>query len=108
MRPITVALRRVMFGARAFSMFAQMRLAMSFVEGFQGFSGASFMASARKPHGIFTPLTATSRGMNKMNVAAGAVPQAQHGPKETLPALMLGAIGVVFGDIGTSPLYAMK
>ena len=23
-------------------------------------------------------------------------------------ALMLGAIGVVFGDIGTSPLYAMK
>jgi len=34
--------------------------------------------------------------------------EAQHGPKETLPALMLGAIGVVFGDIGTSPLYAMK
>ena len=33
---------------------------------------------------------------------------AHHGPKETLPALMLGAIGVVFGDIGTSPLYTMK
>ncbi|MEA1071985.1 potassium transporter Kup [Sphingomonas sp. LY160] len=33
---------------------------------------------------------------------------APHGPKESLPALMLGAIGVVFGDIGTSPLYAMK
>src|SRR3989475_6526063 len=31
-----------------------------------------------------------------------------HGPKEKLPALMLGAIGVVFGDIGTSPLYTMK
>jgi KUP system potassium uptake protein len=31
-----------------------------------------------------------------------------HGPKEKLPALMLGAIGVVYGDIGTSPLYAMK
>src|SRR5207253_10642717 len=31
-----------------------------------------------------------------------------HGPREKLPALMLGAIGVVFGDIGTSPLYAMK
>lgn len=30
------------------------------------------------------------------------------GSRETLPALMLGAIGVVFGDIGTSPLYAMK
>jgi KUP system potassium uptake protein len=33
---------------------------------------------------------------------------AHHGPKEPLPLLMLGAIGVVFGDIGTSPLYAMK
>ena len=31
-----------------------------------------------------------------------------HGPKEGLPKLMLGAIGVVYGDIGTSPLYAMK
>ncbi len=28
--------------------------------------------------------------------------------KDSLPVLMLGAIGVVFGDIGTSPLYAMK
>jgi KUP system potassium uptake protein len=26
----------------------------------------------------------------------------------SFPALMLGAIGVVYGDIGTSPLYAMK
>ena len=33
---------------------------------------------------------------------------AHHGPQDSLPALMLGAIGVVFGDIGTSPLYAMK
>src|SRR5215204_319975 len=33
---------------------------------------------------------------------------APHAPKETLPKLMLGAIGVVYGDIGTSPLYAMK
>ena len=31
-----------------------------------------------------------------------------HAPKETLPKLMLGAIGVVYGDIGTSPLYTMK
>ena len=29
-------------------------------------------------------------------------------PSETLPKLMLGAIGVVYGDIGTSPLYTMK
>jgi KUP system potassium uptake protein len=34
--------------------------------------------------------------------------KAHHGPKEPLPALMLGAIGVVYGDIGTSPLYTMK
>jgi KUP system potassium uptake protein len=25
-----------------------------------------------------------------------------------LPVLALGALGVVFGDIGTSPLYALK
>lgn len=31
-----------------------------------------------------------------------------HAPKDRLPVLMLGAIGVVFGDIGTSPLYALK
>jgi KUP system potassium uptake protein len=31
-----------------------------------------------------------------------------HGPAGRLPALMLGAVGVVFGDIGTSPLYALK
>ena len=35
-------------------------------------------------------------------------PEAHEGQKETLPTLVLGAIGVVFGDIGTSPLYAMK
>jgi KUP system potassium uptake protein len=35
-------------------------------------------------------------------------PSIHHGQREPLPALMLGAIGVVFGDIGTSPLYAMK
>ncbi len=28
--------------------------------------------------------------------------------KQRLPLLVLGAIGVVFGDIGTSPLYALK
>jgi KUP system potassium uptake protein len=30
------------------------------------------------------------------------------GPRERLPRLMLGAVGVVYGDIGTSPLYTMK
>ena len=28
--------------------------------------------------------------------------------RQALPALTLGAIGVVFGDIGTSPIYALK
>ena len=28
--------------------------------------------------------------------------------KATLAALSLGALGVVFGDIGTSPLYTLK
>jgi KUP system potassium uptake protein len=31
-----------------------------------------------------------------------------HLPKGSLHALALGAVGVVYGDIGTSPLYAMK
>ncbi len=45
---------------------------------------------------------------------AGAVPGAAeeslHSPHKTegFAALALGAIGVVFGDIGTSPLYAMR
>ena len=33
---------------------------------------------------------------------------AQHHPRQGLFPLALGAIGVVFGDIGTSPLYALK
>ena len=37
---------------------------------------------------------------------SGATAPESH--KHSLPALMLGAIGVVYGDIGTSPLYAMK
>ena len=30
------------------------------------------------------------------------------GPRSSTTALTLGALGVVFGDIGTSPLYALK
>jgi KUP system potassium uptake protein len=39
------------------------------------------------------------------DIAAAPEPAA-HG--HSLPTLMLGAVGVVYGDIGTSPLYAMK
>ena len=31
-----------------------------------------------------------------------------HAPRKDLPVLLLGALGVVFGDIGTSPIYAFR
>jgi KUP system potassium uptake protein len=40
--------------------------------------------------------------------APAADAAAQSRPGDSLPKLMLGAIGVVYGDIGTSPLYTMK
>src|SRR5262245_1021749 len=39
--------------------------------------------------------------------AAHTVPHEPKSAKE-LAAISLGALGVVYGDIGTSPLYAMK
>src|SRR5262245_61186156 len=39
---------------------------------------------------------------------AGAAGTAHGGHKASLAALSLGALGVVFGDIGTSPLYTLK
>ncbi|BDL39037.1 hypothetical protein MSPGM_16270 [Methylorubrum sp. GM97] len=33
---------------------------------------------------------------------------AGHAPKTGFWALTLGSVGVVYGDIGTSPLYALK
>src|SRR5688572_32088624 len=32
----------------------------------------------------------------------------QHGPSQSTAALTLLALGIVYGDIGTSPLYAVK
>jgi len=67
-------------------------------------------ARARNPHRIFTgprPTSATVHEITADNVIE-APPMPQHGPQEPLPKLMLGAIGVVYGDIGTSPLYTMK
>jgi KUP system potassium uptake protein len=45
-----------------------------------------------------------------MNTATESTtaPQLDHAGKASFGALMLGAIGVVFGDIGTSPLYTIK
>jgi len=39
---------------------------------------------------------------------AGTQPTASHDTPASVHALMLGALGVVFGDIGTSPLYTMQ
>src|SRR6186713_167281 len=39
---------------------------------------------------------------------AGSPATSQHGPRSSLAGLTLGAIGVVYGDIGTSVLYAVK
>ncbi|HEY6869088.1 MAG TPA: KUP/HAK/KT family potassium transporter, partial [Novosphingobium sp.] len=36
------------------------------------------------------------------------MPEPSHAHQDTLAALTLGAIGVVYGDIGTSPLYAFR
>jgi KUP system potassium uptake protein len=45
-----------------------------------------------------------------MNTATESTPapQLDHAGKASFGGLMLGAIGVVFGDIGTSPLYTIK
>ena len=45
--------------------------------------------------------------LSTKNVSKPPVAEPVH-PSEPLPKLMLGAIGVVYGDIGTSPLYTMK
>ena len=55
------------------------------------------------------PLRPTSRRMATLiSPAASSVESAGAAQGHSLPAMMLGAIGVVYGDIGTSPLYAMK
>ena len=47
----------------------------------------------------------TCMATSQIAVTGGAPPTLH---KQPLPVLMIGAIGVVYGDIGTSPLYAMK
>ena len=43
-----------------------------------------------------------------MNSSAGAVSTPAAAEHPVRPALLLGALGVVFGDIGTSPIYAFR
>src|SRR5215469_8267684 len=49
-----------------------------------------------------------SQGIAPQAVAAPAPSQASHGAEARTHHLVLGALGVVFGDIGTSPLYTMQ
>jgi KUP system potassium uptake protein len=59
--------------------------------------------------GCINPHAAVMNEITADNLLAGSEqPAINHGPGERLPKLMLGAIGVVYGDIGTSPLYTMK
>ena len=43
-----------------------------------------------------------------MSTAAIVGDHRSHAPRGSLGALALGALGVVYGDIGTSPLYTIK
>ncbi|WP_204276874.1 KUP/HAK/KT family potassium transporter, partial [Escherichia coli] len=43
-----------------------------------------------------------------MNATQTAETSPSHGHQDRLGTLAVGAIGVVFGDIGTSPLYSLK
>ena len=52
--------------------------------------------------------TSTAYGLTPQGDAEPLDPPHAHHPKKGLGALALGAVGVVYGDIGTSPLYAMK
>ncbi len=52
------------------------------------------------------PETALAQGSD--DEAGSSIDDAHDAHKQGLAALTLGAIGVVYGDIGTSPLYAMR
>ncbi len=46
--------------------------------------------------------------MSEQSTEVSAPTATEHGAKGSLAILILGCIGVVYGDIGTSPLYAMR
>jgi KUP system potassium uptake protein len=67
-----------------------------------------------RPSDAAPPLTTQFRGAQWPLLYSNCVdpecgePLTQHRPASSIAALTLGALGVVYGDIGTSPLYAMK
>ena len=48
------------------------------------------------------------RSLRHPRAAASTEQRGHIHPTGALPGLILGAVGIVFGDIGTSPLYAFK
>src|SRR6185503_14907786 len=69
------------------------------------FGGFALPLPPRAPICRAAPMTAASAPLTDLRDADAAT---RHGPQEGLAKLALGAIGVVFGDIGTSPLYSLK
>ncbi|QGM47492.1 potassium transporter Kup [Methylocystis heyeri] len=51
------------------------------------------------------PSTDIARSVGEI---AASETQARHHGRGAFPALLIGSIGVVYGDIGTSPLYALR
>ena len=54
------------------------------------------------------PVPASAPGGDRCGPEEGHAPVAGHHHPGGLAALALGALGVVYGDIGTSPLYALR
>ena len=57
------------------------------------------------------PMSAPSTAPDLAPESAAPAPPTPHAPptgRRALALTSLGALGVVYGDIGTSPLYAMK
>ena len=53
-------------------------------------------------------MTTTNPSPDKGKVPGSKVGQSDHNHQKNIPKLVLGCIGVVYGDIGTSPLYALR
>jgi KUP system potassium uptake protein len=53
-------------------------------------------------------MTLPASGSAGAQTAASGASGRNHVPRKASPVLIVGALGVVFGDIGTSPLYALQ
>ncbi|HEX2761343.1 MAG TPA: KUP/HAK/KT family potassium transporter, partial [Rhizomicrobium sp.] len=65
-------------------------------------------AASEVPASPVDPLAGIPEANEPLPEAAPADPHLPANDRRNTSALMLGALGVVFGDIGTSPLYALK